>query len=154
VEVRRLEEHYAKFGDALVRFASTIVGPSDAEDVVSRVMVSMLQSRAPAPVDLGAYIYRSVANAARQHWRSMDRRSQREALSRPLERYEHHEFIPEVLAALAALSPQQRAAVHLTYWEDLTPPAVADRLGVSDGTVRRQLARARHKLAEVLHEIR
>ena len=58
----------------------------------------------------------------------------------------------EVLASLAALSPQQRAVVHLTYWEDLTPHAVAARLGVSDGTVRRQLARARKRLREVLDD--
>jgi len=47
---------------------------------------------------------------------------------------------------------QQRAVIHLTYWEDLTPSVVATRLGVSEGTVRRQLARARDRLRKVLDE--
>ena len=55
-----------------------------------------------------------------------------------------------IIVALRSLSVQQRAVVHLTYWEDLTPAAVAERLGVSDGTVRRQLARGRDRLRKVL----
>ncbi|MEZ5410241.1 MAG: sigma-70 family RNA polymerase sigma factor [Acidimicrobiales bacterium] len=57
---------------------------------------------------------------------------------------------PEVAATVAALSPQQRAVIFLTYWEDLDVRAVADLLDVSEGTVRRHLARARSKLREVL----
>ena len=39
----------------------------------------------------------------------------------------------DVLAAVARLSVQQRAAVILTYWEDLTQNEVAARLGISIG---------------------
>jgi RNA polymerase sigma factor (sigma-70 family) len=56
-----------------------------------------------------------------------------------------------VLEAMSMLSTQQRAAVILTYWEDLTVGEVARRLGVSEGSVRRHLARGRSKLREVLH---
>jgi RNA polymerase sigma-70 factor (ECF subfamily) len=56
----------------------------------------------------------------------------------------------EVLDAVARLSVQQRAAVFLTYWEDLSPEAVAARMGVSTGTVKRHLARARRRLGELL----
>jgi RNA polymerase sigma-70 factor (ECF subfamily) len=52
--------------------------------------------------------------------------------------------------ALAGLSSQQRTFVYLAYWEDWTATEIADRVGVSDGTVRRQLARARTKLREEL----
>ena len=51
---------------------------------------------------------------------------------------------------MASLSEQQRAVVFLTYWEDLAPAQVADLLGVSDGTVRKQLARARDQLRRIL----
>ena len=54
--------------------------------------------------------------------------------------------------ALAGLSPQQRAVVYLTYWDDLTPAQVAALLGVSEGSVRKQLARAREQLRRVLDE--
>jgi RNA polymerase sigma-70 factor (ECF subfamily) len=48
------------------------------------------------------------------------------------------------------LSPQQRAVVYLTYWDDLTPAQVAVLLAVSEGTVRKQLARARVHLRRIL----
>lgn len=40
--------------------------------------------------------------------------------------------------------------VLLTYWADLDPGTVAERLGISEGSVRRHLARARARLREVL----
>lgn len=51
-----------------------------------------------------------------------------------------------VAEALAVLSPQQRAVVMLTYWADLDPFGVGRLLGISDGAVKKQLARARRKL--------
>jgi RNA polymerase sigma factor (sigma-70 family) len=48
------------------------------------------------------------------------------------------------------LSLRQRAVVFLTYWEDLGPASVAELLGISEGAVRRHLARARARLKEVL----
>ena len=52
--------------------------------------------------------------------------------------------------ALDRLSPQQRAIAYLVYWEDMTIPDVAAWLDVTEGTVRRQLARAKNRLREVL----
>lgn len=52
--------------------------------------------------------------------------------------------------AVAALSSQQRAVVFLTYWMDEPIDVVAEILAVRPGTVRRQLARARHRLRGVL----
>ena len=39
--------------------------------------------------------------------------------------------------------------IHI-YWEDLTIADTARRLGVSDGTVRQQLHRAKSQLREIL----
>lgn len=49
----------------------------------------------------------------------------------------------DVLEAVSRLSVQQRAAVLLTYWEDLSAEAVAERMGVSIGSVKRHRARKR-----------
>jgi RNA polymerase sigma-70 factor (ECF subfamily) len=56
----------------------------------------------------------------------------------------------EVLQAVERLSIQQRSAVFLTYWEDLSPEVVAQRMGISTGAVKRHLARARKRLGEML----
>lgn len=150
--VRRddVAECYEKHADGLLRFAATIVGSSDAEDVLAAAVLAVLCSSTSSVDDLRAYLYTAVLNAGRSHWRSLDRRGRRERLTAQPDFAAVIEPNLDVRVALATLSAQQRAVVHLTYWEDLTPPKVAARLGVGEGTVRRQLARARQRLAEVL----
>ena len=57
---------------------------------------------------------------------------------------------PEVLRAVAELSLQQRTVTYLAYWQDLPVSEIADTLAISEGAVRRHLARARSKLRRSL----
>ena len=57
---------------------------------------------------------------------------------------------PELLDALRALSPHQRAAVALHYLEDRSTPEIADLLGCSESTARVHLHRGRQALAHHL----
>jgi RNA polymerase sigma factor (sigma-70 family) len=66
--------------------------------------------------------------------------------------YDDASVRPEVLAQVARLSLRQRAVVTLTYWDDLDQRAVAERLGISAGSVRRHLARAHAKLRRLLDD--
>lgn len=66
------------------------------------------------------------------------------------DRWELPGFRPDVAAAVARLSVRQRAVVVLTYWADLDPAAIGVMLDVSEGSVRRHLARARAHLRKVL----
>ncbi|WP_315092908.1 sigma-70 family RNA polymerase sigma factor [uncultured Cellulomonas sp.] len=56
----------------------------------------------------------------------------------------------DVQAALRQLSPQQRACVVLRYYDDLTVPEIADRLGLAVGTVKRYLSVAVGRLENLL----
>lgn len=154
VMVGDLGECYTKHGDALVRFAATQVGASDADDVVSAAVLGVLQRGVNDMHDTRASLYRAVAHASIKHWRGLGRRRRRDVVLVPAEPWRdpdgHDPRSERLIDALRLLSVQQRAIVHLTYWEDLTPAIVAERLGVSDGTVRRQLARARDRLRTVL----
>ena len=58
--------------------------------------------------------------------------------------------LSDVLDMVDRLSPRQRAVVYLAYWDDLDPAAIAQVLGVSEGSVRRHLARARAALRRML----
>jgi RNA polymerase sigma-70 factor (ECF subfamily) len=144
-------ETYEKYAGELVRFATGLVGPDDAADVVADAFVRVLGSASWRDVDKQrAYLYRAVLNEVRMRHRSTMRRLAREV--RAFTRLpEDVEVRAEVLDAMSVLSTQQRATVILTYWEDLTPGEVAERLGVSEGSVRRHLARGRSKLRGVLH---
>lgn len=58
----------------------------------------------------------------------------------------------DLARAVAALAPQQRAAVALFYLDDLPIEDVAHHLGVSTSTVKQHLFRARSRLASLLSE--
>ncbi len=72
--------------------------------------------------------------------------------SAPAEATEMPAVRPDVLEALSKLSPRQRAAAYLTYIEDLDEATVAETLGISAGSVRQHLGRARAKLRVMLDE--
>jgi RNA polymerase sigma-70 factor (ECF subfamily) len=55
-----------------------------------------------------------------------------------------------VRAALAALRPAERRLLWLRYGRDLTQPAIANALGVPEGTVKIRLHRARARLRSAM----
>ncbi|MBT8215903.1 MAG: RNA polymerase sigma factor [Acidimicrobiia bacterium] len=147
------EEIYRKYSDDLVRFATGLVGPFDAQDVVTDGCLRAFRSRGWRDVsNPRAYLYRTVLNEARSHHRSTLRRRLRELRSAQPEEQPFPNVDVDVLAAVNKLSVQQRASVVLTYWEDLSPAEVASRLGTSEGSVKRHLARARARLRELLDD--
>jgi RNA polymerase sigma factor (sigma-70 family) len=147
-------EVYERYADQLVRFATGIVGPSDSRDVVSAAMLGAMWSGNWAAVRCErAYLYKAVLNESRQHLRSRERR--RVAELRAADGYQVDrlpEVRPEVLEAIGRLSVSQRAVVFLAYWEDMRPADIARTLGLSEGTVHRQLARAEARLRRVLDD--
>jgi RNA polymerase sigma-70 factor, ECF subfamily len=60
----------------------------------------------------------------------------------------------EILAALAVLDPDQRAAVVLRHLLEYTPGEIADMLELPRGTVNSRLRRALDRLAAELEEER
>lgn len=144
-------EVYRRHADELVRYATALVGPADAPDVVVDAVVAAFRSPAWSKVEnQRAYLYRAVLNRSLSVRRSDARRVARELRVAGSELVAAGESSLDAQRALADLSPQQRAVVYLTYWEDLTPAQVAALLDVSEGTVRKQLARAREQLRRIL----
>lgn len=147
------EAVYRSYSEELTRYATGLVGPFDAPDVVTDACLKAFETRTwPDVADRRAYLYRTVLTVANDHHRRTLSRRLREMKTAD------RDHVPdpstsidiEVLDAIERLSVQQRAAVFLTYWEDLTPATVAERMGVSTGTVKRHLARARKRLGELL----
>jgi RNA polymerase sigma factor (sigma-70 family) len=145
-------EAFEKWAEDLTRYATVLVGADDAVDAVNQAFVDVIASaRWESVTNQRVYLFMSTLNASRAMRRSQHRREAREWRTRPTEVC-HMELLgePQVLAAVNALSVGQRAVIYLTYWEDMTPKAAAEFLGVREGTVRRQLARAREKLRKAL----
>lgn len=147
----RLAHFYSRHADELTRFATGLVGPSEAADVVGDAVTRLMRSRVwQQASNPRALLFRAVLYEARMFHRARRRRLSREARSAQREAFDMPQVEPEVAAAVVGLSPQQRAVVFLTYWDDLDAGAVAELLGVGEGTVRKQLGRARKRLREVL----
>jgi RNA polymerase sigma-70 factor (ECF subfamily) len=142
---------YTAVRGELIAFATGLVGRCDAEDVVSAAVLSSIRSPSwPQVENRRAYLYRAVVNEAQAVARRDAQRRRRDQHAAGTERWDLPDFHPEVLQAVDALSVRQRAVVLLTYWADLPPSEVADRLGIAEGSVRRHLARARARLRKAL----
>lgn len=146
-------ETYEQLRGPLMRFASSLVGPDDAADVVSEAVLATLQRRSLETLEHPrAYLMKAVLNTARSRGRRLER--ERRALVRhgapPAE-----SPAPEPDAGLAEvvadLPVQQRAAIYLVYWEGMTPTEAAGAIGVRPATMRRYLHLARRRLKEHLH---
>ncbi len=155
VAAESLESVYRRHSLELIRYATVMVGPDDAGDVVTDAMVHVFHGYVDlsSVVNLRAYLFRAVHHRAVDHQRSTSRRRRREA-SFQIQRDDVVALSAAVdaRAALAVLSVPQRTIVFLTYWGDRTPSEIAGVLDVSEGTVRKQLARARARLREVLDD--
>jgi RNA polymerase sigma-70 factor, ECF subfamily len=145
------EQVYRQYARELTEYATTLVGPFDAADVVTDACLRAFATRGWSGVEnRRAYLYRTVYSVAKDHHRSTLSRRVRESKAAGREAVMPVEVDVDVLRAVERLSVQQRAVIYLTYWADLPPDEVAGILGVSTGTVKRQLARARRRLGEWL----
>ncbi|MGB3737172.1 MAG: RNA polymerase sigma factor [Ilumatobacter sp.] len=152
-----LEEAYRLHADELVRYATALVGPDDAHDVVLDTMVKVFDARgdeiaSDADQHLRAYLYKAVYTGSLDLRRSRARRQRRDTAyvrGEPRSMISSDASI-DARRALDRLSDQQRTVAFLTYWCDHSAAEIATILEVSEGTVRKQLARARARLRKVL----
>lgn len=152
-----LEAAYSEYAEDLVRYATVLVPRSAAADVVADTFADLLRNPAGAwstARDVRAFLFGAVTNRARMYHRQNERRRQRDLQLVAASQVVVDDGVDGdgngLFRALEELSVQQRAVIVLTYWQDLPVSEVARVLGVGDGTVRRQLARARSRLRGVL----
>jgi RNA polymerase sigma-70 factor (ECF subfamily) len=149
----------AQFG-RLVGWTTKLVGDPDlAHDFATEAFVKLLRHWSTVR-EPRAWLYVTVANLVRDHWRKRGR----EATA-----YERHEAgAPEhaslsagdlattltVREAVLALPDRLRMPVLLHYFADLPVAQVASHLGKSEGTIKRDLYDARARMAARLEGTR
>ena len=145
------EALWREHADELLRFATVLVGPSDANDIVADAFIRCVPALANTAVDnQRAYLFRAVGNRAHDLRRTRQRRWSRDLAAILPTASESSDLLLDVRRAVAALSVAQRAVVYLIYWEDRTEADAAEFLQVSPGTIRRHLTRARNHLRKAL----
>jgi RNA polymerase sigma-70 factor (ECF subfamily) len=117
-----------------------------ADDAVAEAFARTIERgdavREPVP-----YLYRIAFRLAAADLKRL-------ASQAPVEDSEVSDVVADVdlLRALRALSPDQRAAIFLRYHADLPAARIAELLGTSSAAVRVRLMRGRRKLAALLGE--
>lgn len=149
------ESFVARTRPALLRKARYLTGEHHgAEDLVQTVLMKAYTSwdglREPAAVN--AYLRRAMVNQATSTWRRASRRHERSVVTVPEPRRPGNVVPPpkdgpapddrKLLWELVQRLPeQQRRAVVLRYYEELSEAETAQVLGVSVGTVKSNTSR-------------
>lgn len=152
-----VEQLLADRGRALLGYAYLLSGDvHDAEDLLQDALVKTF-ARRRAGTELRsaeAYLRRAICSLYLDRWRSRRRWAGRLPVAAEPDAVDGPEVAvtdrTDVVRALASLPAQQRAAVVLRYYEDLTVPEVADRMGLAEGTVKRYLSLATGRLEGLL----
>jgi RNA polymerase sigma-70 factor (sigma-E family) len=145
---------------ALFRSACLLCGDRDeAEDLVQTTLVKVvLGGRRLRRLDnIEAYARKTLVNtfiaSRRRFWRREQAYGELPDSVQPLTDAEADAGLV-VRAALARLSPKQRAVLVLRYWEDLSVSATAELLSMRENTVKSHAARGLAALrAEVREEL-
>jgi RNA polymerase sigma-70 factor (ECF subfamily) len=139
----------------LVRSASRLVGPADAEDVVQDAFERALRARTVrAETDPRPWLNRITRNVAYDALKSRSRTTVAAPAIPDAESAEHavvrHETAAELDVALQQLSPALRRTIVLHDLQGYSNHEIASLDGVSYHTVRTRLFRARRSMRDAL----
>lgn len=119
---------FAAHAAAVTLYARQWMNHADAEDAVHEAFVALLTQK-QEPADVRFWLLRVVRNRAVSGVRSSIRRRRREAVARRNELFEHRaDHLIDARTAeqvLLKLPPEQREAVVLRIWLDLTLQEIA-----------------------------
>jgi len=144
--------------DRLVLYATTLLGDrAAAEDAVQAVFLRILSSaRLPEPATEAAYLYQAVRNEVSNLRRSRGRAQAavqglfKSAAPSPVEAAVLTEFARQVQVGLQQLPEEEREAVVLRTWSNLSFPEGAAVSGVSEKTFEHRYYRGLEALREKL----
>ena len=147
----RLEFLVNTYEDALYRAALAILGDRcEAEDAVQDAFLRCWE-KAPefeTPEHARAWLLRVLVNGCKSRLRLAWRRVGPLPETLPAPGPEEREELEE----LFSLPPEDRAVIHLHYYEGFSTGEIAQMLGQRPGTVRSRLFRARERLRKLLTE--
>jgi RNA polymerase sigma-70 factor (sigma-E family) len=157
-------EYVAVRGPAMLRLAFVLTGnAADAEDVVQDALSRALPrwSRICAAEDVDAYVRRMVVNAHVSWWRRFRRKESPVEAVHDGHRGHAHDTADTVLAGMSderlwractELPRDQRVAVVLRYYEQLSYAEIAHLVGCAEPTARSRVFRGLAALRELLGE--
>jgi RNA polymerase sigma-70 factor (ECF subfamily) len=133
--------------------------PEAADEAAQEAMTRAWRQRAKChnPSHPGPWVAQIARNEALRLWHREERHRQHaeEFMEEPLGGDSLEDQLirrVSVREALATLTAEERELVNLRYESDLAHPAIADLLGLPEGTVKVRLHRIRKRLATLIAE--
>ena len=131
----------------------------DTEDIFQETFIKAYNSidkfRADPSTNFSAWLYRIGINCSIDHIRKNKRRkefssedldiqnmSEPESLSSPEQKHQTKEIFKQTEAVLNSISPKQRMVFILRHYQQLSIKEIAEYLGCTEGSVKKQLFRA------------
>ena len=138
--------------DALVKVYSRLRRPAPSGNRPSRLNLDSQEA-----TNAEGYVRRAILTIyldgyrRRNHWSGLKHLLAEDTYSPGADRVATARV--DVGVALSRLSPRQREAVTLRFFEDMTVPQIAATLGTSQGTIKRHLSDATVALRDLLAEV-
>jgi RNA polymerase sigma-70 factor (ECF subfamily) len=152
-----LEQAMNLWGSTVYRLAfAQTASQSDAEDIYQEVFLRLLKDKTPFsnPEHLKAWLLRVTINCCHDLARSGWKRRTTPLENRKDEACEDNTdssgLKQEFAVALREIPENQRAVVHLYYYEGYSTKEIAQILNIESSTVRSRMQRARASLREQL----
>ncbi|WP_344448163.1 SigE family RNA polymerase sigma factor [Actinocorallia aurantiaca] len=145
---KEFAEYVIRRGPALLRTARRLTADAaEAEDLLQTALVKtyLAWDRIHDRAALDGYVRRAMVNTQISWWRRrrLEVYPAAEPPDRPVEDCTRRSELRDSLyRALRRLPDRQRATLVLRYYEDLSEAEIAERLGVSVGTVKSTVSRA------------
>lgn len=138
------------------------VNKEDALDITQDVFVKFINNikKIDETKIVDAYIHRITVNCAYDYLRTRFKTSRfqdvLQMLTRkqqtPAESYKRSELREKVFRAVNKLSAKERKIIILYYFHDLKIREIAEALNITEGTIKKQMFRAKAKLEHILRK--
>jgi RNA polymerase sigma-70 factor, ECF subfamily len=154
----RFEAIYGEEAEAVLRYLRYRVGPDEAEDMVAETFAVAWQKLDQVPDPPRAWLLAAARRVSANHLRSRRRRRAHEVgaldetLTTGILDSESVDRRRDLVTALKKLSSQDREAILLVTWYDLTHAEAAASMECSTTAFAVRLHRARRRLGAVLGE--
>ena len=151
-----IEDIVASYGEKLLRYATSILySHQDAEDIVQDALIAYHQKSNKLEIsNISAWLYKVTYNLCLDKIKAKKRRRLsffEDIKQEPAVYMEDTLSMPEMMKALEALSPADRALLYGRIIDGQSYKELSRIMGISEPNLRKQYERAKNKAAKLLN---
>ncbi len=155
-----MSDIYAAYGPSVLAYLRRYVGPNEAEDVLQRTLLDAWRfaGRYDPEKRFSAWLFtiahrRAIDCLRTRRFKVVDIETVYDLVGEDgRDEADRRANTATVRTAMAKLTPMEREALHLAYFEGLTHVEISERLETPLGTIKSRVLRAQHRMAALVRE--